>query len=149
MAERLRNTAFWSLVALAGVQAASAISGGVGLMATAGLGMPSSFLATGPFSNFIGPGVILLVVVGGTQVIAMGLLLARREAGLFWSAVAGFGMILWIYVETGMIRGTSWLQVLYLATGIAQLILVMALLGVAAWLPRAPLPASRSSQDRR
>lgn len=79
----------------------------------------------------------------------MGLLLARREAGLFWSAVAGFGLILWIYVETGMIRGTSWLQVLYLATGIAQLILVMALLGVAAWLPRAPLPASRSSQGRR
>ncbi|WP_309688523.1 hypothetical protein [Microbacterium foliorum] len=85
-------------------------------------------------------------MVGGSQALAAGLLLARRESALLWSAIAGFGMIVWIFTETGMIRGMSWLQVLYFATGITQLVLVMAMLGVAGWFPRASLSqASRSA----
>ncbi len=35
-----------------------------------------------------------------------------------------------------MIQGFSWLQGLYFTTGIVELILVLALLGIAPWLPR-------------
>jgi hypothetical protein len=45
-------------------------------------------------------------------------------------------MTIWIFIETGIIAGISWLQALYFATGVAQLILVLALLGVVRWLPR-------------
>lgn len=146
MIERLRVLSFWSLVALAIFQAVSAFAGGIGLMATAGLGTPQSALDDGPFRSFVWPGVILVGVVGGSQALAAGLLLARRESALLWSAVAGFGMLVWIFTETGMIRGMLWLQALYFSTGIAQLVAVMAMLGVAAWLPRTSL-ASLSTPE--
>lgn len=143
MIDRMRVVSFWALISLAIFQAVSAFAGGIGLIATAGLGMPQSFLDDGPFRSFVWPGLILIGVVGGSQALAAGLLLARRESALLWSAVAGFGMIVWIFTETGIIRGMSWLQALYFATGLAQLVVVMAMLGVAAWFPRASLsPAS-------
>ncbi|MFL2002297.1 hypothetical protein [Microbacterium sp. A1-JK] len=136
MHARLRSIILWSSIALALFQALTAIVGGILILATDGMGMPGSFLADGPFVSFVWPGVILMVVVGGTQALAATLLLTRRESGLFWSAVAGLGMLIWIFVETGVIRGTSWLQFLYFTTGTVQLVLVLALLGVVSWLPR-------------
>jgi hypothetical protein len=134
---------YWGSVVVTAFNALSAIGGGAGILVTGGLGMPASFLASGPFTTFTGPGLILLLVVGGTQALAAALLIARRESALLWTAVAGIGMLIWIFVETGMIGGSSWLQVLYFATGTVQLVLVLALLGVVSWLPRAPLRAAR------
>ena len=136
---RLRSVAYWSLVVVAVFNALSAIGGGIGILTTNGLGMPAAFLAGGPFTTFFWPGLILLVVVGGSQALAATLVLRRRESSLLWSAVAGFGMIIWIFIETGLIRGFSWLQILYFATGILQLVLVVILLGIVRWLPRTPL----------
>ena len=130
---------------MTGFNALSAIAGGIAVLVTDGLGMPMSFLASGPFTSFAWPGVILAVVVGGSQVLAGGLLIARREASLLWAAVAGFVMLVWIFVETIMIGGGSFLQVLYFATGGAEIILVLALLGIVAWLPRQPLRAARTT----
>ncbi|WP_426519150.1 hypothetical protein ACPPVQ_04750 [Diaminobutyricibacter sp. McL0618] len=141
---RLTTTAFWSLLVVSVFNALSAIAGGIAILATDGLGMPSSMLAGGPFTTFTWPGLILLVVVGGSQTLAAVLLIARRPSALLWSAVAGFGMMIWIFVETGIIRGLSWLQVVYFATGALQVILVLALLGVAGWLPRVS-PGIRST----
>ena len=143
---RLRSAAFLSLIVISVFNAASAIAGGIGILATDGLGMPDSFLAGGPFTTFLWPGLVLLVVVGGSQNLSAVLLIGRRPSALLWSAVAGFGMMIWIFVETGLIRGLSWLQVLYFATGTLQLVLVLTLLGVAAWLPRTSLAAHHASQ---
>jgi hypothetical protein len=93
--------------------------------------------------------VILLVVIGGSQALAGGLLLVRRESALLWVAVAGFGMLIWIFIETGLIHALSWLQVLFFTTGILQVVLVLALLGIAGWLPRAPLAALAGSGSKR
>ncbi|PJJ63322.1 hypothetical protein [Compostimonas suwonensis] len=146
---RLRSAAFWSLVVITLFNALSAIGGGIGILVTDGLGMPDSFLEGGPFSTFVWPGVILLVVIGGSQALAGGLLLARRDSALLWSAVAGFGMVIWIFVETGMIRGISVLQILYFVTGALQLALVFALLGIVGWLPRDVLPGVRGGHELR
>ncbi|WP_143874607.1 hypothetical protein [Nostoc linckia] len=136
---RLRSVTYWSLVGVTAFQAVSALAGGVAMLATDGLGMPVTFLESGLFTSFLIPGLILLFVLGGTQTLATVLLVARRESALLWTAVAGFGVMIWIYVETAMIAGSSFLQDLYFATGTVQLVLVLALLGVAGWLPRAPL----------
>ena len=109
------------------------------MLLTDGLGMPAESLTGSPFTSFAVPALILIAVVGGTQALATGLLVARRESGLLWSAVAGIGMLIWIFVETIVIRGGSWLQVLYFTTGTVQVVLVLALLGVVVWLPRVPL----------
>ncbi|MES1169124.1 MAG: hypothetical protein ABUL47_00370, partial [Leifsonia sp.] len=58
-------------------------------------------------------------------------------------------MTIWIFVETGIIAGISWLQVLYFATGTIQLVLVLALLGVVRWLPREPLRPGKPSPSLR
>lgn len=138
---KMHALTFVALIAITGFQALSAVAGGIGILATGGvgLGMPLSMLEGSPFDSFLWPGVILLVVIGGTQTAATVLLARRRESGLLWSAVAGFAMLIWIFIETGIIRGLSVLQVLYFATGIAQLALVLALLGVVSWLPRTTL----------
>jgi len=44
---------------------------------------------------------------------------------------AGFGMLIWIFVELAMIRQYSWLQAVYFARGVLELSLVLALLGIA------------------
>ncbi|MRH28675.1 hypothetical protein GH740_05010 [Microbacterium sp. SYP-A9085] len=135
----LHSIALWGLIAVSVFQAASAIAGGVALLVTGGLGMPASMLASAPFRSFVAPALILLVVVGGTQVVAAALVLSRRESGLVWSAVAGFAMVIWIFAETALIAGSSWLQWLFFFTGTVQLANVLALTGVVAWLPREPL----------
>jgi len=101
-----------------------------------GLSMPKSLLADTPFTTFTIPGLILLLVVGGTQLVAAVLLIARRESALLWSAVAGFGMLIWTISEIYLIDAFTWSQMIYVVTGLLQLVLVFALLGVAPWLPR-------------
>lgn len=136
----LTRTSWWALVIVSIFNAVSAVAGGVAILA-GWLVMPTSMLANGPFDSFLWPGIVLIGVVGGTQLAASVLLILRRESCLVWSAVAGFGMVIWIFVETGIIAGLSWLQVVYFATGAIQLVLVLALLGVVGWLPRVALRA--------
>ncbi|MGK9147791.1 pyridoxamine 5'-phosphate oxidase family protein [Plantibacter flavus] len=147
--DRFRTTIAWGLVVVTVFNVLSAVVGGVAMLLTNGLGMPTSFLAGGPFTGFLVPALILVLVVGGTQTAAAVLLLARREAALVWTAVAGFGLVIWIVVETAMIRGFSWLQLVYFTTGVLQVILVVALLGAVAWLPRRPLSDAFRPNDPR
>ncbi|RWZ58303.1 hypothetical protein ELQ92_14870 [Labedella populi] len=132
---RLTDTLAVSLALLGSFNALSAIAGGIAILATDGLGMPISMLSGSPFTSFLWPAVILIAVVGGTQVTAVVLVVARRAEALAASAVAGFGMVIWIFVETGIIRGLSWLQIVYFATGVLQLALVIVLSGALSWLP--------------
>ncbi|MGT2460696.1 hypothetical protein [Sinomonas atrocyanea] len=138
-ARTLTRVSLWIAVAVAGFNALSGIAGGAGMMLTDGLGMPRSFLDNSPFSSFLLPALILLVVVGGTQAVAFVQLARRSWSALLWNAIAGFGMVIWIAVELMMIRQFTWLQVLYLATGLLQLALSLGLLGIVPWLPRLEL----------
>ncbi|TFC81731.1 hypothetical protein E3T23_05640 [Cryobacterium cheniae] len=128
-----------TLLGVAIFNALSAVSGGVLMLFTGGLGMPLSMLENSPFPSFVGPAIILLVVIGGTQALATVLMVRSRPTFLLWSAVAGFAIIIWIMIEAAIIRGFGVLQALYFSTGIAQLALVLALLGIVAWLPRVQL----------
>lgn len=142
---RLRATAFWTLLIVTLFNALSAVISGIALLLTGGLGMPTAFLTGSVFASFTWPGVILVVIVGGTQTLAAVWLIRRRESALLWSAVAGFGMLIWIFVEVLVIPDSSWLQVTYFATGSAQLALTFALLGIVGWLPRRSLRSTTSA----
>lgn len=142
---RVQSPRLWwrLLLAVQIFSAVSAIGGGIGLVAADGLGMPLSMLADTPFADFTGPGVILVVVVGGTQFVAA--LMQWRRSRWFPAAsvVAGFGMILWIHVEVAMLPGYSFLHTIYLGTGVLQLVLLFLVLGV--W----PVTALRGPHARR
>lgn len=146
---QLRAVTFWLLLIVTVFNALSAIISGIALLMTGGLGMPADSLANSPFASFMWPGLILVVIVGGSQALAAGLLIRRSESALLWSAVAGFGMVIWIFTEISLIPDSSWLQVLYFVTGTAQITLVFAMLGIVSWLPRVPLRASASIDSDR
>jgi len=117
----------------------SALAGGIGLIFANGLGMPLSFLENSPFDSFVIPGLILLLIVGGTQAVAV--LLQHRRHPWYPAAagVAGFGMIIWIYVEVALLPGYSFLMTLYFTTGVLQLVFLLLCLGI--------LPAGRASRE--
>ena len=114
----------------------SALGGGIGLIVANGMGMPLSLLDDSPFDSFVIPGLILLLIVGGTQALAV--LLQHRRHPWYPAAagVAGFGMIIWIYVEVALLPGYAFLMTLYFATGILQLVFLLLCLGI--------LPAERA-----
>jgi len=56
--------------------------------------------------------------------------------GLRVQTVAGFGMLIWIVTEIGFIHALMWAQMIYLITGLLQLVLGFSQLGIVSWLPR-------------
>jgi hypothetical protein len=110
--------------------AISAIAGGVLGAAFNGVGMPLEYLTGTPFTSYLGPGLILGLVIGGTQGLAAVMTQRGHPYSRIAASVAGFGMIIWIFVELAVISEYSWLQTLYLALGIGELILVLVLSGV-------------------
>lgn len=118
-----------ALIVLLYFGALSALGGGVlGVVANGG-GVPLEHLQGTPFASYLVPGLILGVVIGGSQTLAAVATQLRRPYGGIATSVAGFGMIIWIFVELAII-GYSWLQTVYLVLGIGELALLLVLLGL-------------------
>jgi len=133
---RIPHRIWWvSLLVVGWFNLVSALAGGIGLIFANGLGMPLYLLENSPFDSFVVPGLILLLIVGGTQALAV--LLQHRRHPWYPAAagVAGFGMVIWIYVEVALLPGYAFLMTLYFATGLLQLIFLLLCLGI--------LPADR------
>lgn len=116
--------------------ALSAIGGGVLGVVANGAGVPLEYLRGTPFTSYLIPGLILGVVIGGTQGLAAVTTQLQHPYSSIAATVAGVGMIIWIFVELA-ITGYSWLQTVYLALGVGEVLLVLVLLGVLS--PRAPV----------
>jgi hypothetical protein len=125
----MTNSARRLLIVLLYFGALSAIGGGVLGVVANGAGVPLEYLRGTPFTSYLIPGLILGVVIGGTQGFAAISLQRRHPYSYIAATVAGFGMIIWIFVEL-VITGYSWLQAAYLALGVGELLLVLVLLGV-------------------
>lgn len=124
---RIANTGLWVVQSF---NLLSAVAGGIGLIVTNGLGMPLTLLDASPFDAYLLPGLILLCVVGGTQAVAVAMHWLRSRWAMAAATAAGFGMVIWIYVEVVILPGYHWLHTLYFTTGTLQLVLVLVLLGV-------------------
>ncbi len=106
-----------ALISLALFNAVSAIGGGIGLV-TGTLPVPTSLLARTPFDTYVVPGIFLAVVIGGSALVGALALLKRTRHSRSVSAAAGLIMVGWIAGETIIVGGFSWLQGLYLLTGL-------------------------------
>lgn len=132
------------LIAVGGVVAITAVAGGAAMVAgslwpsfAGGFTVPDEYLDGSPFDSFLIPGLLLAIVVGGTHALAFVLHVRRARRATFWSAVAAFGVLIWIFVQMIYIP-FSFLQALYFASGIAEAGLVMLALGVLEPMPRRP-----------
>jgi hypothetical protein len=86
---------------LLGIQALGAIAGGVGLVQDPvnNIGMPLSMLEGSPFSDYLVPGLVLLIVVGLPPLVAVYGLALRQQWGWWLAIVAGAGLVIWIITE--------------------------------------------------
>jgi hypothetical protein len=103
---------------------------------------PREYLTGSPFDSFLVPGLVLALVVGGSHAVAFVMQLRRSTHAMFWSAVAAFAVLIWIFVQMLYIP-FSFLQAVYFACGLAEAGLVMLGLGVLGAFP-APVRAQRT-----
>lgn len=120
----LYNFLLWELL-LVGL---SAVFGGYALAATDWIKLPHSWLAGSPFDSYFWPGVILALIVGGTHLWAALLLFKKYQFAYEAAAVAGFGLLIWIFGELYIIRQSSSLQILYFGAGTVTISILLVLL---------------------
>jgi hypothetical protein len=86
--------------------------------------VPTTWLAGSPFTNYVVPSLVLIVVVGGTALTASLLVFRQSRHARQGALCAGLVMIGWIAVQVAIIGSTSWLQPAVALAGLA--IVVMA-----------------------
>ena len=106
--------------ALAIFIAVSAAAGAIGLIG-GGLPFPPEWLEGTPFPDYVGPGLILGVVVGGSALVAGIMVLRGHPLAIAAAFAAGMVQLGWILGEVILI-GTYgavmlWLQVIYGVSG--------------------------------
>ena len=86
------------------------------------LGMPVEMLINSPFSDFLIPGIFLLVINGiGSLLGGVASFLRYRFAGEIAAGLGTF-LILWIVAQVWWM-GVHWLHILYIIFGIIELVL--------------------------
>jgi hypothetical protein len=120
-----------ALLVVAWFNLVSALVGMVGLTVFGGMGLPLAWLEGSVFTSYFWPGIILGVVVGGVQVLA--LIAQYRSLALAWGlqAAAGLVMMIWIFVEIAIMLVWSPLHGIYFVAGLLQT--VLAVLALGAW----------------
>ena len=122
---------FW-LLAVMGFTAATC---GILLIATDGLGMSTTDLEHSPSHSFLFPGLLLSIVVGGSQISAAGLQRARSSISLLAVLGAGTALLGWILVEAVMVPNGRGLQAFIFAYAVAEIAASISLLRAASLNP--------------
>lgn len=73
------------------------------------------------FSNFIFPGIALLIVNGITNIVASVLIIKKNKYGLILGAIFGFTLMLWITIQF-VIFPPNFMSTIYFIFGILQLL---------------------------
>lgn len=113
------------LTILVGFLGLSAVLGGAALL-MGWLPIPTELLAGSPFGSYTIPALFLIVVIGGSGLLAAALLLRRSYGALAAAGLAGLAIVAFEAVELVVI-GFSWLLAAYMALGLAILILAAGL----------------------
>jgi len=101
-----------------------AFAGGIGMMG-GGLDLPSEWLEGTPFKNYFIPGLILVVVIGGSMLAASLVVWSRRPFFGPVSLLAGCILVIWIIVQVVLIGYRSWMQPTFFAFGLAVVALAI------------------------
>jgi hypothetical protein len=128
----------YSLGSLLAFGALNAIGGGYyGLSGAAGV--PKEWLDGSPFSDYFIPSLILLVVVGGSFVVAAIVVFAGLRIARVAALAAGFVVLGWLAAQVAVLGYVSWMQPTTAVAGVLVLVL--------AWL--LPNPRDFKSSDSR
>lgn len=128
----------WPVAVLELLVAAAAVYGGVGLAWGNAIGMLDEWLEGTPFTSWLVPGLLLLLVVAAPMATAAVLELHRSPWAAAASITAGAAQIAWIAAQLGIMQRYNVQQPIILACGLA-----VVLLAVAACRDRPVLPPDR------
>jgi len=113
----------WLIIFLA----VTAIAGGLGILFDL-VGLPEQDLDGSPFSSYVIPGLSLLILVGGSALVAAYLLWRREPSGAIVAADAGAAIMIFEIVQVRYIP-FHFLQIVYFVLGA-----VIFALSVVCWL---------------
>ncbi|MCK7494082.1 MAG: hypothetical protein MZW92_24760 [Comamonadaceae bacterium] len=85
--------------------------------------MPREWLAGSPFTSYLIPSVVLVVVVGGSHLMASVRVWQRHREARRLSQLAGMILIGWITAQLAIIGFVSWLQLAMLVAALLELAL--------------------------
>jgi hypothetical protein len=93
------------------------------------IAIPAFYLEDTPFGSTLVPGLVLAIVVVGTHAVAFVMVARRTRWAMLASAVAGFGVLVWIFVQMIWIPFSP-LQAVYFVLGLVELGAVLVQLDV-------------------
>lgn len=93
------------------------------------LGLPLALLEGSPFPDYFFPGILLVVVVGFSSLMALYFLTLKHRNQYNWGLLAGVLLTGWIVVQVLLIHSLHWLHVVYLLLGIAVSLVSLQLKG--------------------
>jgi hypothetical protein len=93
------------------------------------LNLPPGLLEGTPFSDYLLPGIILTVFVGGVNLLAVYFNLERHPGRYNWSIAGGLMICGWIVVQVILINTIHWFHFLYFIIGIMTLLTAYQLKG--------------------
>lgn len=88
-----------------------------------------SLLEGTPFKDFTIPGVLLAVLVGGTNLLAVFFNLKRQAGRYNWALAGGIFITGWTIGQLILIGASHWLQAFYLVIGILVILIAYQLKG--------------------
>lgn len=91
--------------------------------------MSTMLLKGTPISNFLVPGIVLCVAVGGTNLVAVILNLQTHLLRYNWAIAGAIVLIGWVVIQMLLIAVLHWLQFVYLGIGGMMLLLSWQLKG--------------------
>jgi len=109
-----------------------AVGGGVLLIIDPGGGslhLSTAWLEHTPFTNYRVPGFLLLILVGGVNGLALFYQMTRNRASYVWTLAGAVLLLGWTLIQMLIFDGVSWLQMLYLFTGLCMVLLTWQLKG--------------------
>ncbi len=89
--------------------------------------IPVEWLKGSPFHNYIVPGIILFICVGGSALLAAVAVLKQHRLAQKTAFACSIIMMIWIAVQLAVIGYVSWLQPVIIATAILIFILTFKL----------------------
>lgn len=117
---------FGSTIVLEILIGIGAVVGGANALA-GGRGIPKEWLQDTPFKTYRVPGLVLLLLVGGSMLSSAGLLLDGSSVARLVSLEAGIILLAWAAAQLSMIGYRHWSQSLTAAFGIAVVTLSLLL----------------------
>ncbi len=112
----------WALALLELLVSYQAVDGGIGLI-TDTWQLPQEWLVRTPFTDWVGPGWVLIALVGLPHLLAAVptlLMPARPRLGVLAGLLAGGSLVLWIAVQVALLQVFFFLQPVIVVIGLLE-----------------------------